>query len=84
MRTVRPQKELSLEAKLKKFTHFQEKAEKEAELERRIQEEDKKRKQQENRSLQINKMQSNAGFMEEWNMNNVEIWSNNRKKRAES
>ena len=84
MRTVRPQKELSLEAKLKKFTVFQGDAERQAELDKQIADEEKKRRQQEHRSLQINKLQSNAGFMEEWNMNNIEVWARNRKKRAES
>ena len=45
MRTVRPQKELSLEAKLRKFTVFQGEAERQAELEKKIAEEEKIRRQ---------------------------------------
>ena len=79
----KPQKVLNMESHVKKFED-----EKERQAEESIQYENKKKemqaaRQQEMRRIQINKLQRNAGFMEEWHQKGVEDWKLNQKRKKD-
>lgn len=72
-----------MEAHVKKFGD-----EKDRQAEEAIQYENKKKemqaaRQQEMRRIQINKLQRNAGFMEEWHQKGVEDWKLNQKRKKD-
>ena len=72
-----------MESHVKKFED-----EKDRQAEESIQYENKKKemqaaRQQEMRRIQINKLQRNAGFMEEWHQKGVEDWKLNQKRKKD-
>ena len=73
----KPQKEIDLEEKMKKFDHIQEKNENRAAKQKMEEDLREKRKKDEKRKAQINKVQRNAGFMEDWEQKGVQEWKKN-------
>ena len=79
----KPQKVLNMEAHVKKFEdekHRQ--ARVAADLDQKDTSMNAMRKQ-EMRRIQINKLQRNAGFMEEWHQKGVEDWKKNQKRQRD-
>ncbi len=79
----RAQKEIDLEAHLK---GFEEERQRQASLAAAAEKEEREadvRKKQEMRRIQINKLQRNAGFMEEWMQKGTEQWKDNMTKKRE-
>jgi CH-like domain in sperm protein len=80
------QKEIDLENKMQKYSEFQKKTE--TILDKKKIEEDaiEKKKKDEKRKVMINKLQRNAGFMEDWEQKGVQEWKKNmeiKKKREQ-
>lgn len=73
----KPQKLMNIDAHLQKFTDEAVRQDEEAKRHERSEKEDKERVKQEIRRAQINKLQRNAGFMEEWLQKGVEDWKQN-------
>ena len=79
----KPQKQLNMEAHVKKFEDEKDRqAQQAAELDARDVAMNSMRKQ-EMRRIQINKLQRNAGFMEEWHQKGVEDWKKNQKRQRD-
>ena len=79
----RAQKEIDLEAHLKKYD---EEKNRQDTLAARLDKEDREnnlRRKQDMRRIQINKLQRNAGFMEEWMQKGAEDWKENMTKKRE-
>lgn len=79
----KPQKQINMENHVQKFVNEQERQVKNA---ADFLEADKlasSLRKQELRRIQINKLQRNAGFMEEWQQKGVEDWKQNQKKKKE-
>lgn len=70
----KPQKTMNIESHLKQFKDEEARQTEEAARFDKSQKEEKERVKQEIRRAQINKLQRNAGFMEEWLQKGVEDW----------
>ena len=84
-RTV-PQKQLDLDAKLQKFKEFRAQMEQKAENQKQEEMTLQKQEKEEKRKVLINKLQRNAGFMEDWEQKGVLDWKKNmeaKKKREQ-
>ena len=80
------QKEIDLEAKMQKFEVFKKMSETKADKMKRTEEAKENRIKDEKRKASINKIQRNAGFMEDWEQKGVQEWKKNmelKKKREE-
>lgn len=79
----KPQKTLNMESHLQKF---EEEKERQADQAKKLDKEDVQMaamRKQEMRRIQINKLQRNAGFMEEWHQKGVEDWKKNQKRQRD-
>mmetsp|Transcript_6306 Transcript_6306/g.10250 ORF Transcript_6306/g.10250 Transcript_6306/m.10250 type:complete len:141 (+) Transcript_6306:258-680(+) len=70
----KPQKTMNIERHLKKFDDEAVRQSEEAKRLANVEKEEKDRVKQEIRRAQINKLQRNAGFLEEWLAKGVEDW----------
>ncbi|OMJ72074.1 hypothetical protein SteCoe_29554 [Stentor coeruleus] len=80
------QKEIDLELKMKKFDDFRDAMEIKAEKLEQAEDQKEKKKKDEKRKAMINKLQRNAGFMEDWEQKGVQEWKKNmeiKKKREQ-
>lgn len=80
------QKEIDLEEKMKKFALYQKAAEGKSAKVRFEEDLIEKQKKEEKRKASINKLQRNAGFMEDWEQKGVQDWKKNieiKKKREQ-
>jgi len=83
----KPQKTMNMELHLKKFDDEAVRQAEEAKRHNASEVDDSERMKQEIRRAQINKLQRNAGFMEEWLQKGVEDWKQNmayKKEREQS
>lgn len=79
----KPQKQLNMESHVRKFS---EERERQAAVAQKCEQEDLQAatmRKQEMRRIQINKLQRNAGFMEEWHQKGVEDWKKNQKRQRD-
>ena len=79
----KPQKQLNMESHLQKF---EEEKNRQAAVAARGENEERQvaaMRKQEMRRIQINKLQRNAGFMEEWHQKGVEDWKKNQKRQRD-
>ena len=74
----RPQKHINIERHLHKFEVEKERQDDQRMMFMREQQDANDRMKQEMRKAQINKLQRNAGFMEEWLQKGVEDWKKNQ------
>lgn len=72
-----------MEAHVRKFGDEQERQSSDAQAHTNRQKEAQAKRQQEMRRIQINKLQRNAGFMEEWHAKGVEDWKKNQKRKKD-
>ena len=80
------QKEIDLETKMQKFEEYKKMSETKAEKMKKEEEAKEKKLKDEKRKASINKIQRNAGFMEDWEQKGVQEWKKNmeiKKKREE-
>ena len=83
----KPQKTMNMENHLQKFDNEAMRQDEEAKQYAAAEKEERERIKQEIRRAQINKLQRNAGFMEEWLAKGVEDWKQNmayKKEREQS
>jgi len=74
----KPQKQIIMERHLKKFDDEQKRQDDFAKAGDNYEKESRERRLAEMRAAQINKVQRNAGFMEEWLQKGVQDWSKNQ------
>lgn len=79
----KPQKQINMEKHVQKFVIEQERQAQQAAEYLEAEKQAATLRKQELRRIQINKLQRNAGFMEEWQQKGVEDWKKNQKKKKE-